>query len=1129
MAQLDLDAIRKQVPGAQGWSDAQLMQYYYVSYAQPRGMSWDTFSKSVGYDPKPEESSWKQDLVNVWSRISREAALNVTGYGPVGLAATVGKEALAGLDVAQAGMGKLLGQGASDITAEIGSLFGGPKDIQSAAQAIESSPEMQKFEAPISQEGADLEKGIGAIGTALAPHLPHVTEALEGEVEKHQLGPLAAAGAAVTVPALTALLTTVNPVSRALSRTVSEPLQAGIAAGSKAALEQTSWGRTLLASRAAEDRLWKHGGQSQAAVEESRQIATKWRELPLKPEDRMAIYDYQEDPSGSYPLTEAQKSGYRILYPYMDGMGWGQGYVHRETLVTSGGGPGRLITSMRKGTSPALAPRLSLAEGATEERQMFKLVPVQEVTDTGEAASGAKPSQPVESTGDSGYMTPAEAERTVISNKVKDIGNKQLSEAEAAEARVNARLAEWQRQDEEIAARLGGRSVSVEQAAREFGMNDMQWQKFKNEILGVAELEQLVLTRLNTLTGRSGNRITSWLTESESGRASIPTGSDWNYLNEILNSMDRKVKGMSYREAMNFDRKTGYVRQTIAEMFKIKNSGEATVRRSIASPAAPAAEAPVIAYIHRDDFQPAGQRTVVGIRNGNDFHVGNLEVSKDKPIVGQEITDPTGQKWRIQEATTDEIQGNSRVVYNRDLGVSVAEAWRQHKLRVATESLLDDLKNSPDYYGLIRKTTGEDLPGWEKFDNPWLQGYRAPARLRRTIDTLLGTRNLGFENVGGFINTAMLRANFIVNVWHMENMASFGLTEAAPRALTPGKMLDVHEDWGRAMDQVVTGGDDYLKLLRDGFPFMSRRTMGKEMYQHVINSLVKEVDGPYMRQLVADGRLDPTTLKYLGDGLKGMFQQGMGQAKYGFDMYESWPVWTMDDMLKMRAVYARMRRSGEDILTAGKKVAGDFPQYRLRYSTPGIGPLLDGLQRSGIVWFLPYHVDRLAVLGRRIGKAATLDPQAAGQLLASAALLTVVYPALDDAVRRATDTPGAHMERFGSERVLSQASKVASHQAAVGSLLSLMITPSAPVEMFTHQESHKGEAGKTLKEQALDFLAGQTGQSVYMMQDFQRDKTLQENLRNAFLSQIGVEGLAPPAGHGRYHPYTYQPPRIPNQ
>lgn len=549
---------------------------------------------------------------------------------------------------------------------------------------------------------------------------------------------------------------------------------------------------------------------------------------------------------------------------------------------------------------------------------------------------------------------------------------------------------------------------------------------------------------------------------------------------------------------------------------------------------------PSIAYIHKDEYTlpeaeksiGVRQRSVVGIRNGQSFEVGQLHLKPDEKIEGQTITDPTGQEWKIENATASEIEHHSGVVYHHDLGISLAEARRQRLSRIATENLLNDMKTNPDFMGLIQKKTREDRPGWSSFENPHLNGYVAPRKLQRTIDTILGShRSFGeLGGAGGMINTAMLRANFLVNLWHMENIGEMGLTEGVPDLAkikffngmgTPNVV--------KSVSQVTSGGEDYLTLMRDGFPFMRVRTLGKDIYRNVVSSLVKEVDGPQIRELVRQGRLDESTLKYLGDGLKGYLTTAGQKSIHGLDMYEGWPIWTMDDAVKLRAVYSRMDRTGEDLLTAGRKVAKEFPQYHLRYSTPGLGPLMDGMQRSGLLWFLPYHVDRFAILGRRLYKAAILDPRAISQVLASAAIVSIVYPALDDAVQRAFHSSKAHMERFGSERVMDQARKVVEHKAPVSSLISLMITPSSLVSILgggLSEYGQKNEADKPVHEQVADMMA-EGAKAIYPLQNISSQVDFEENLRNAFLSQVGIEGLKPSAGHGGYRPYTYRPPRLP--
>lgn len=1025
---LDLDQIRKQVPQAAGWSDQRLMQYYYWKVAEPRGMSWQVFAQSVGYEP-PAAPTFRQKLDDAWDKASSFIG-NTEAQALSGGLHT--PERVLGLaDVGITGLENLLTQGASSITATVGELTrpgGSAANIPEATREVERG--MGGPYIPLTPEGRAIQSDIGAIGTALEKHVPNwLKPSVESEAAYKHFGPAAGAVAKVALPAVAAVLSMDTPISRAITENVSEPLQEAIGKGVAKAMNKTEFTRNWLVARRLEDRLWMHAGQIDAANEEAAQIAKRWANLDLTGEDRRALFKFQEDPE--FPLTERQQAAYTSIYPDIKAEGWEPGYVHRIPIRTQEGGAGRILSALRHADRPSIAPRVSLEEGAQEERQMYKLVPVDK---------------------------PGEAQQSLsaVNNLAKKHSDEYMDESD-----VNRRLARiadkyWDELPYDVKKYLHG------YAAKDFETGEMHRIGYPSEIGGYGEMN---------------------------------------------------IHG--------------------AHIFNLREEIEGNILQQEDSSSA-------IAYIHKDEYtlpeseKSIGirQRSVVGIRNGQSFEVGQLHLKPDEKIEGQTITDPTGQQWKIENATASEIEHHSGVVYHHDLGMSLAEARRQRLSRIATENLFNDMKTNPDFMGLIQKKTGEDKPGWSSFENPHLNGYIAPKKLQRTIDTILGShRSFGeLGGAGGMINTAMLRANFLVNLWHMENIGEMGLTEGVPDLAkikffngmgTPNVV--------KSVSQVTSGGEDYLTLMRDGFPFMRVRTLGKDIYRNVVSSLVKEVDGPQIRELVRQGRLDESTLKYLGDGLKGYLTTAGQKSIHGLDMYEGWPIWTMDDAVKLRAVYSRMDRTGEDLLTAGRKVAKEFPQYHLRYSTPGLGPLMDGMQRSGLLWFLPYHVDRFAILGRRLYKAAILDPRAISQVLASAAIVSIVYPALDDAVQRAFHSSKAHVERFGSERVMDQARKVVEHKAPVSSLISLMITPSSLVSILgggLSEYGQKNEADKPVHEQVADMMA-EGAKAIYPLQNISSQVDFEENLRNAFLSQVGIEGLKPSAGHGGYRPYTYRPPRLP--
>lgn len=1093
---LDLDQIRKQVPQAAGWSDQRLMQYYYWKVAEPRGMSWQVFAQSVGYEPPPAPT-FRQKLDDAWDKASSFIG-NTEAQALSGVLHT--PERVLGLaDVGITGLENLLTQGASSITATAGELTrpgGSASNIPEATQEVERG--MGGPYIPLTEEGREIQSDIGEIDTALEKHVPNFLKpSVESEAAYEHFGPAAGAVAKVALPAVAAVLSMDTPISRAITENVSEPLQEAIGKGVTKAMTKTEFTRNWLAARRAEDRLWMHAGQIDAANEEANQILNRWAKLDLTDEDRRALFKFQEDPE--FPLTERQQAAYTSIYPDIKAEGWEPGYVHRIPIRTQEGGAGRILSALRHADRPSIAPRVSLEEGAQEERQMYKLVPVGE---SGEEIGFQQESPSLyRETAPSGFPSGA----------IDFLPNGRANDLAASPVLVA---------NEKYYALGQGENKGV---ILEFKGNSLKTELHEKP-------GQEVLTNRGYREYKTFGKQKDYINALKS--VTVPADYESGFIEGNLNHdsallmsrLDSLVRNEKWEKIPNEDGSVTYKKPI--ETNPIAEQGDGT--------------SPAIAYIHKDEYtlpeaeKSIGirQRSVVGIRNGQSFEVGQLHLKPDQKIEGQTITDSTGQQWKIENATASEIERHSGVVYHHDLGISLAEARRQRLSRIATENLLNDLKTNPDFMGLIQKKTGEDKPGWSSFENPHLNGYMAPKRLQRTIDTVLGShRSFGeLGGAGGMINTAMLRANFLVNIWHMENIGEMALTEGVPD-LAKIKFFNGMGSPGvvKSVSQVTSGGEDYLTLMRDGFPFMRVRTLDKGIYRNAVSSLVKEVDGPQIRELVRQGRLDESTLKYLGDGLKGYLTTAGNKSLHGLDMYEGWPIWTMDDAVKLRAVYSRMDRTGEDLLTSGRKVAKEFPQYRLRYSTPGLGPLMDGMQRSGLLWFLPYHVDRFAILARRLGKATTLDPRAIGQLLASAAIVSIVYPTLDDAVQRAFHSSKAHVERFGSERVMDQARKVVEHKAPVSSLISLMITPSSLVSILgggLSEYGQKNEGDKPVHEQVADIMA-EGAKSIYPLQNISSQVDFEENLRNAFLSQVGIESLKPSAGHGGYRPYTYRPPRLP--
>lgn len=456
---------------------------------------------------------------------------------------------------------------------------------------------------------------------------------------------------------------------------------------------------------------------------------------------------------------------------------------------------------------------------------------------------------------------------------------------------------------------------------------------------------------------------------------------------------------------------------------------------------------------------------------------------------GHLLKDAHGNQYRVEDASISEIERHTNVRYVRNPMVMAGEAWREHHQKLMSQATLDKMKVVLGNNGLIASATDPKRPAnFVPIDNYHFHGYVAHPAIARVVNAMVGQG--GKVAALDAFNKAMLNASFVIPIWHQLNITAFAMSDELARASDPAVWRDVVKNMARAYKEVSTYGDDYMRLVNQGYPMMKARTMAPHDLKNLTESLLRETDSERFRGMASKAGVPVD-----------MIRKGLDWFLY---RWEHQPVWSFNDMATMRAIYDRM--SADPKLTleaAADDTFRNFPSYRIPYSSA----TMTGIQKSGLFWFLPYHLDRIRILWNRAGGAALGDTQAASQLMGTIIMQSVLFPELDHQLQKASGNKKASVVRFGEAEIPDKLAHIASRDASAWSAVGLMLTPTPPAQLLVSGAEYEATRKKHGKEPPLSEQAKAIGEdtlerSVYPIYDL---KQAGWDPSAGILAQLGVK------------------------
>lgn len=445
-------------------------------------------------------------------------------------------------------------------------------------------------------------------------------------------------------------------------------------------------------------------------------------------------------------------------------------------------------------------------------------------------------------------------------------------------------------------------------------------------------------------------------------------------------------------------------------------------------------------------------------------------------LTEKSFVDKDGVKWKLGEATTKEIEANTKLKYHKNALLNEITTYNELKKVDRAIEYLDGLMNNPEFTKVAVKLGTQNIPdGYKTTILPQLRGYAFPDRIAETFDTFYKHASQGLmdpSNAYAAINTVLRNAIFFNPLIHSPNIINHWLVNRGVTDwLNPYDYPRLLRSSNRAIKAVLTMNDDYVQALDKGTSLLYSGVENKNLYELMLKKMGKELESnsPMLDSLgKALGYANPKTL------VKRIY-------KFSSDV-----TWATNDIATLQAIYEEMEH-GMTMDKAIEETGKHIPNYRIPprvMNSTTISKLMK--PDSGVTMFGAYHYGALKSYGEMIKTlvkpSSTLKERGAAlDKLAMLGIITyVIYPQLDKIAQGIHDALGGNKEdkvgvrRAGASTFLYNTEQLAKDNIDFPEYVQSVLTPS--IGLTVGMGAYMGRdprTGKKLspKEMALQAVA----------------------------------------------------------
>lgn len=362
-----------------------------------------------------------------------------------------------------------------------------------------------------------------------------------------------------------------------------------------------------------------------------------------------------------------------------------------------------------------------------------------------------------------------------------------------------------------------------------------------------------------------------------------------------------------------------------------------------------------------------------------------------------------GKEWTVVPALTREIEGNTAVRYHKNAVANTVDNIARLRVVVRAIHETERLKASPEFAAYARPYSAKNIPaGWRETTMPLFRGFKMHPKLANVIDDFYGKHQGGALGEGlAKINRFATGTLFWSPITHALNAGAHWWTARGWEWVKPSGVKSLLIDGARAMKEVVSQGPKYQQMLRKGSGLVYGGIANAKFYETMMKRLGEDIKR-------VPNKWDPIA-RTLGVGptdLVRMLYSGANKS-----------LWAASDMFMMQRVM-ELERKGMSTRDAIAEAERHIPNYRIPPEVLRSRAVQELLTSPNLSQFSRYHYGALksyALIAKDLAVGTKAERvEAMGNIMATAALMVVVYPLVNAGIQSLTGNPKAKMGARGS-------------------------------------------------------------------------------------------------------------------
>jgi hypothetical protein len=376
---------------------------------------------------------------------------------------------------------------------------------------------------------------------------------------------------------------------------------------------------------------------------------------------------------------------------------------------------------------------------------------------------------------------------------------------------------------------------------------------------------------------------------------------------------------------------------------------------------------------------------------------------------GDQFKDSEGDNWTIKNAYTREIEAATDHKYYQNALANTIDNIMH--LRAASRAIhaIEQLRATPEWSAYTEHTghgpgagIGDnggppmieepvDKSNWKYPQMPLFRNDLMDPKLANLLDDFWGNREAdGVANTLMKINDAAIGSMFLTPFPHTHNAAVHFWLQRSWDNFTPSGLKSLAVNGGRAMAEVWNQGPIYQELQRRGSGLLYGKIANRDFYADMLERTGTTL-APEETSAIE---------KIMGWGPGGLVQSLAYASAKG--------LWLSSDIMMVTRVMEEMNTHGLTMDAAIAKTERFMPNYRIPSEMLGSRAVQQTVMSRLTFMFQRYHYGMLKGIANMVNDTfrgtAEQKMHVAGSMLSAGILMMVMYPAVNDLLKKLTGT-----------------------------------------------------------------------------------------------------------------------------